>query len=163
MLFYSIFNCKNFRIITSVKSKYTNFINYALFNLFASIYANCRVENTRTKQQEAFPCGLLIYCLGYESMVLDGVPKNDKVACVLRKRVNTSCFEGTIAMSDYWRVSMPSACPTRVYATGWCAHGPQGVIVQTQQQSAAVAETISTDLKQIQLQKQSKLVIIVTN
>ncbi|PAV80996.1 hypothetical protein WR25_25975 [Diploscapter pachys] len=112
------------------------------------------VENTRTKQREAFPCGLLIYCLGYESMVLDGVPKNDKVTCILRKRVNMSCFEGTIAMSDYWRVSMPSACSTRVYATGWCAHGPQGVIVQTQQQSAAVAETISTDLEQIQLQEQ---------
>ncbi|KHJ86464.1 hypothetical protein OESDEN_13784 [Oesophagostomum dentatum] len=61
-------------------------------------------------------------------MVLDGLPKNDK---------------GMIAMKDGFRVDMP--CGSFVYAAGWCAHGPRGVIVDTQQESIVVAEQMMKD------------------
>lgn len=48
-----------------------------------------------------------------------------------------------IAMKDGYRVDMP--CGSFVYAVGWCAHGPRGVIVDTQQDAIVVAEAIAKD------------------
>uniref|UniRef100_A0A158P6D4 NADPH:adrenodoxin oxidoreductase, mitochondrial n=1 Tax=Angiostrongylus cantonensis TaxID=6313 RepID=A0A158P6D4_ANGCA len=88
-----------------------------------------RVLNKRTDSKEEIPCGLLIYSIGYRTVVLDGIPVNDKKM---------------IAMKDECRVDMP--CGSLVYAAGWCAHGPRGVIVDTQQESIAVANEIASDL-----------------
>ncbi|KAJ1352865.1 hypothetical protein KIN20_009349 [Parelaphostrongylus tenuis] len=88
-----------------------------------------RVLNNRTGAREEIPCGLLIYSIGYRTVVLEGIPVNDK---------------GMIAMKDDCRVDMP--CGSLVYATGWCAHGPRGVIVDTQQESITVANQIAADL-----------------
>ncbi|VDL74795.1 unnamed protein product [Nippostrongylus brasiliensis] len=68
--------------------------------------------------------------IGYQTVVLDGVPKNDK---------------GMIAMKDSCRVDMP--CGSSVYAAGWCAHGPRGVIVDTQRDAVAVADQMVKDIK----------------
>ncbi|WKY03465.1 hypothetical protein Q1695_004877 [Nippostrongylus brasiliensis] len=89
-----------------------------------------RVLNKRSGKREEVPCGLLIYSIGYQTVVLDGVPKNDK---------------GMIAMKDSCRVDMP--CGSSVYAAGWCAHGPRGVIVDTQRDAVAVADQIVKDIK----------------
>ncbi|VDM56966.1 unnamed protein product [Angiostrongylus costaricensis] len=88
-----------------------------------------RVLNKRTGNKEEIPCGLLICSIGYRTVVLDGIPVNDKSMMV---------------MKDECRVDMP--CGSLVYAAGWCAHGPRGVIVDTQQESIAVANEIATDL-----------------
>ncbi|CAI5447806.1 unnamed protein product [Caenorhabditis angaria] len=90
-----------------------------------------RVENVEKNGQEIeeLPCDLLIYSIGYETIVLDGVPKNEKKM---------------IDMKDHCRVNLPNSS---VYATGWCAHGPKGVIVDTQQQSIFVAEEIVSDFE----------------
>uniref|UniRef100_A0A8R1IPY4 Uncharacterized protein n=1 Tax=Caenorhabditis japonica TaxID=281687 RepID=A0A8R1IPY4_CAEJA len=88
------------------------------------------LKNTESGKTEVLPCGLLIYSLGYETLVLDGVPQNDKQM---------------IDMRDHVRVETNLACPAQVYATGWCAHGPRGVIVDTQQQSIFVANQIAED------------------
>lgn len=88
-----------------------------------------RVLNKRTGNKEEIPCGLLVYSIGYQMVVLEGIPMNDK---------------GMMAMKDECRVDMP--CGSLVYAAGWCAHGPRGVIVDTQQESVAVANQIATDL-----------------
>uniref|UniRef100_A0A183GIX9 NADPH:adrenodoxin oxidoreductase, mitochondrial n=1 Tax=Heligmosomoides polygyrus TaxID=6339 RepID=A0A183GIX9_HELPZ len=88
-----------------------------------------RILNKRTGNEEELPCGLLIYSIGYQTMVLEGIPKNDK---------------GMIAMKDSSRVDMP--CGSFVYAAGWCAHGPRGVIVDTQQEAVVVADRIAKDI-----------------
>ncbi|UMM29458.1 hypothetical protein L5515_011808 [Caenorhabditis briggsae] len=88
------------------------------------------VENTETSKTETFPCELLIYSIGYETLVLDGVPQNENKM---------------IDMKDHCRVNINAECPAHVYATGWCAHGPRGVIVDTQQQSSFVADQIASD------------------
>ncbi|KAK6044251.1 hypothetical protein COOONC_18244 [Cooperia oncophora] len=88
-----------------------------------------RLLNKHTGNEEELPCGLLIYSIGYQAVVLDGLPKNEK---------------GMIAMKDGSRVDMP--CGSFVYAAGWCAHGPRGVIVDTQQEAIAVADHIAEDV-----------------
>ncbi|PIO67354.1 hypothetical protein TELCIR_10893 [Teladorsagia circumcincta] len=88
-----------------------------------------RFLNKRTGSKEELPCGLLIYSIGYQTVVLEGLPKNEK---------------GMIAMRDGSRVDMP--CGAFVYAAGWCAHGPRGVIVDTQQEAMAVADHIAEDI-----------------
>ncbi|CAI2351437.1 unnamed protein product [Caenorhabditis sp. 36 PRJEB53466] len=88
------------------------------------------VKNTENGTTEKLPCGLLIYSIGYETLVLDGVPQN------ARKMID---------MKDHCRVNMSDTCTALVYATGWCAYGPRGVIVDTQQQSIFVADQIATD------------------
>lgn len=88
------------------------------------------IENTESGKEEALPCGLLIYSIGYETLVLEGVPQNENKM---------------IDMKDHCRVNMELSCPSHVYATGWCAHGPRGVIVDTQQQSIFVADQIASD------------------
>lgn len=92
------------------------------------------VENTENGKTEKLSCGLLIYSIGYETLVLDGVPQNDKKM---------------IDMKDHCRVNMDSECPAQVYATGWCAHGPKGIIVDTQQQSIFVADQIASDFAHV--------------
>ncbi|CAD6192804.1 unnamed protein product [Caenorhabditis auriculariae] len=89
-----------------------------------------KVFNKYTNETETVPCSLLIYSIGYQTLILDGVPQNAK---------------GMIDMKDECRVNIQG--PTPVYATGWCAHGPRGVIVDTQQQSAFVAEQIAKDFE----------------
>ncbi|CAB3406698.1 unnamed protein product [Caenorhabditis bovis] len=89
-----------------------------------------RVLNKESNEIVEMPCELLIYSIGYETLVLDGIPKNDK---------------NMIDMKDFCRVNMDENCRAAVYATGWCAHGPHGVIVDTQQQSVLVAEEIADD------------------
>lgn len=88
------------------------------------------VRNMETEKTETLPCGLLVYSIGYETLVLDGVPQNEKKM---------------IDMKDHCRVNMNAECAASVYATGWCAHGPRGVIVDTQQQSIFVADQIASD------------------
>ncbi|XGW30249.1 hypothetical protein V3C99_009328 [Haemonchus contortus] len=88
-----------------------------------------RFLNKRTGCKEEIPCGLLIYSIGFQTVVLDGLPKNDK---------------GMLAMRDGSRVDMPG--DAFVYAAGWCAHGPRGVIVDTQQEAVAVASRIAEDI-----------------
>ncbi|CAI4231831.1 unnamed protein product [Auanema sp. JU1783] len=86
-------------------------------------------KNSLTNEKEEMPCGLLVYSIGFETVVLDGVPKNEK---------------GMIDMKDECRVRTKD--DSKVYAAGWCAHGPRGVIVDTQQQSSAVANEIMKDI-----------------
>ncbi|KJH49877.1 hypothetical protein DICVIV_03988 [Dictyocaulus viviparus] len=88
-----------------------------------------RVLNKHTGCSEEISCGLLIYSIGYEMTVLDGIPVNNK---------------GMISLRNGNRVDMP--CGSLVYAVGWCARGPRGVIVDTQQESIAVADQIASDL-----------------
>lgn len=74
-----------------------------------------RTRNSQSGAVEDLPCGLLIYSLGYENVLLDGVPKND---------------DGRIKMRDSVRVHTNGE--TLVYACGWCAHAPRGTISDTQ-------------------------------
>ena len=64
---------------------------------------------------EELNCGLLIYSIGYENVILDGVPTNK------RRQID---------LKDGMRVNVPG--DTLVYASGWCAHTPRGVINDTQ-------------------------------
>lgn len=85
------------------------------------------MEHSVTKQPLYVPCGLLIYAIGYENVLLPGLPT----------------AENKLLMKDWCRV--PSDL-TRVYATGWCAHSPTGVIASTQSEAVAVADEIAKDL-----------------
>ncbi|VDK54134.1 unnamed protein product [Cylicostephanus goldi] len=90
--------------------------------------SSVRFYNKRKDEDEIIPCGLLIYSIGYQTYVIDGLPKTE---------------EGRLAMKNNYRVDMP--CGSFVYAAGWCAHGPRGVIVDTQQDSLNVAEQMVKD------------------
>lgn len=90
------------------------------------------LKNERTKIYDILPCGMLIYCLGYENMVLSGLPKNDN---------------GQLDMVEGVRVNMPNPSGTLVYATGWCSHPPRGVITQTQFDSANVSTALCKNLQ----------------
>lgn len=68
--------------------------------------------------KENLPCGLLLYCIGFENVALDGVPVNEN---------------GEIKMTDEVRVATDEEF--LVYAAGWCAHTPRGIIAHTQVQS----------------------------
>lgn len=73
------------------------------------------VSNSSNGQVENLPCGLLLYCIGFENVALDGVPADEN---------------GRLKMLDSIRVETDGK--TLVYATGWCAHTPRGVIAHTQ-------------------------------
>lgn len=45
-----------------------------MFDKFCS-----RVKNSRTGEESTMNCQLLIYSIGYETLVLEGLPKNEKV------------------------------------------------------------------------------------
>uniref|UniRef100_A0A7E4UU66 NADPH:adrenodoxin oxidoreductase, mitochondrial n=1 Tax=Panagrellus redivivus TaxID=6233 RepID=A0A7E4UU66_PANRE len=85
------------------------------------------MENTQTGEQTRVPCGLLIYAIGYENVLLPGLPTN---------------ADGKLLMSDWCRVPNDFA---KVYATGWCAHTPNGVIAVTQSEAVGVADEIAKD------------------
>uniref|UniRef100_A0A0M3HUK8 NADPH:adrenodoxin oxidoreductase, mitochondrial n=1 Tax=Ascaris lumbricoides TaxID=6252 RepID=A0A0M3HUK8_ASCLU len=89
-----------------------------------------RTRNSQSGAVEDLPCGLLIYSLGYENVLLDGVPKND---------------DGRIKMRDSVRVHTNGE--TLVYACGWCAHAPRGTISDTQVDSANVAAALCSDVQ----------------
>lgn len=59
-------------------------------------------------------CGLLIPSIGYKNVVLDGVPTD---------------INGRIDLIDSMRVR--TCNDALVYASGWCAHLPKGVIANT--------------------------------
>lgn len=88
-----------------------------------------QLRNTLTNEVVTVPCGLLIYAIGFENILLPGLPRTN---------------EGRLIMKDWCRVPNER---TRVYATGWCAHSPSGVIAQTQNQSVAVADELVEDWK----------------
>ncbi|KHN84530.1 NADPH:adrenodoxin oxidoreductase, mitochondrial [Toxocara canis] len=88
-----------------------------------------RMRNSQTETLEDLRCGLLIYSLGFENVVLDGVPQDEN---------------GRIKMRDSVRVH--TAGETLVYASGWCAHTPRGVIANTQVDSANVAKALCSDI-----------------
>ncbi|VDK38950.1 unnamed protein product [Gongylonema pulchrum] len=62
-------------------------------------------------------CGLLLYCIGFENVALDGLPADEN---------------GQLKMLDTVRVKTTGSGNARVYATGWCAHTPRGIIANTQ-------------------------------
>lgn len=84
------------------------------------------LRNTLTNEKLHVPCGLLIYAIGFENILLPGLPQND----------------GKLLMSDWCRVPNEKS---KVYATGWCAHNPIGVIATTQTQAIVVAEELVAD------------------
>lgn len=65
--------------------------------------AGVQMRNTLTGQITQVPCGLLIYAIGFENILLPGLPQSN----------------GKLLMSDWCRVPHEKA---HVYATGWCAH-----------------------------------------
>ncbi|KAK0398115.1 hypothetical protein QR680_002434 [Steinernema hermaphroditum] len=79
------------------------------------------------------PCGLLIYSIGFENIILEGVPKTEDGSA--------------IAMKDFCRVDTKNSPGASVYAVGWCANKPQGVIANTQNNAVAVAQEICADME----------------
>ncbi|KAL3070649.1 hypothetical protein niasHT_032439 [Heterodera trifolii] len=86
------------------------------------------VRNTHDGSTEIFPCGLLIYAIGFEHAHLPCVPTRE---------------DGKLAMSDWCRVI--SDRQALVYATGWCSHEARGLIADSQQQAYAVADQLADD------------------
>lgn len=74
-----------------------------------------QVTHSLSGHKEDLPCGLLLYCIGFENVALDGVPMN---------------ASGEINMVDTVRVATEDEI--LVYAAGWCAHTPRGIIAHTQ-------------------------------
>lgn len=74
-----------------------------------------QVTHSLSGHKEDLPCGLLLYCIGFENVALDGVP------------VNTN---GEIKMLDAVRVATEEEI--LVYAAGWCVYTPRGIIAHTQ-------------------------------
>ncbi|VDM95176.1 unnamed protein product [Thelazia callipaeda] len=89
-----------------------------------------QVTHSLSEQVENLPCGLLIYCIGFENMALNGIPTDEN---------------GQIKMLDAFRVAANSK--SLVYATGWCAHAPRGIIAHTQIDARNVAEHLVSDLQ----------------
>uniref|UniRef100_A0AAF5Q3C0 NADPH:adrenodoxin oxidoreductase, mitochondrial n=1 Tax=Wuchereria bancrofti TaxID=6293 RepID=A0AAF5Q3C0_WUCBA len=89
-----------------------------------------QVTHSLTGHKEDVPCGLLLYCIGFENVALDGVPVNEN---------------GEIRMLDAIRVATEEEI--LVYASGWCAHTPRGIIAHTQMNASSVAERLSSDLQ----------------
>uniref|UniRef100_A0A915ESY0 NADPH:adrenodoxin oxidoreductase, mitochondrial n=1 Tax=Ditylenchus dipsaci TaxID=166011 RepID=A0A915ESY0_9BILA len=97
--------------------------------------ANGRVEfitmrNRLTNQVMLLPCGLLIYAVGFENIVLEGVPTTE---------------DNRLRMEDWCHVHSQSD-EAMVYATGWCAHAAKGVIAESQTQAVAVIDKLADDL-----------------
>ncbi|TMS37704.1 hypothetical protein L596_004584 [Steinernema carpocapsae] len=89
--------------------------------------------DSRTNEIIQLPCGLLIYSIGFENIILDGVPKTEDGSAIL--------------MKDFCRVDTEKDSGASVYAVGWCANKPQGVIANTQNSAVAVAQEICADLE----------------
>ncbi|EJD75433.1 ferredoxin-NADP reductase [Loa loa] len=89
-----------------------------------------QVTHSLSGHREDLPCGLLLYCIGFENVALDGVPVN---------------ADGEIKMLDTVRVATEEEI--LVYAAGWCAHSPRGIIAHTQMNASNVADRLSSDLQ----------------
>ena len=87
------------------------------------------LQHSATGEITKIPCGLLVYAIGFENVLLPGLPTTK---------------DNKLLMKDWCRVASDIS---KVYATGWCAHNPSGVIAQTQSQAVAVADEIAKDLK----------------
>uniref|UniRef100_A0A914HA78 Elongin-C n=1 Tax=Globodera rostochiensis TaxID=31243 RepID=A0A914HA78_GLORO len=87
------------------------------------------VQNVLDGSVEDFPCGLLIYAIGFEHVHLPGVPTRE---------------DGKLDMSDWCRV-VTDETKAMVYATGWCSHEARGLIADSQQQAYAVADQLADD------------------
>lgn len=76
-----------------------------------------RFFNKHTKNKEVIPCGLLIYSIGYQTLVLDGIPKNEKVTSMFYK---ISIFFDyilnceLIALFLYIQILSASLCRTQI-------------------------------------------------
>jgi ferredoxin--NADP+ reductase len=71
------------------------------------------------------PCGLVVTCIGYESLPLDGVPFD--------------AARGIVANRD------GRAAPG-LYVVGWARRGPSGVIATNRADAMAVADLVAADL-----------------
>uniref|UniRef100_A0A914W810 NADPH:adrenodoxin oxidoreductase, mitochondrial n=1 Tax=Plectus sambesii TaxID=2011161 RepID=A0A914W810_9BILA len=88
-----------------------------------------------TDREETIQCGLILYSIGYQTIVLPGLPFNQS--------------GHVIRTIDGCRVEdLPG-----VYATGWCARGPTGVIASTQAEAKATADLICADVESGALQR----------
>ena len=87
------------------------------------------LQHSVTGEITKISCGLLIYAIGFENVILPGLPTTK---------------DNKLSMTDWCRVT---SNVSKVYATGWCAHNPSGVIAQTQSQAVAVADEIAKDFK----------------
>uniref|UniRef100_A0AC35GEU4 NADPH:adrenodoxin oxidoreductase, mitochondrial n=1 Tax=Panagrolaimus sp. PS1159 TaxID=55785 RepID=A0AC35GEU4_9BILA len=96
-----------------------------------------QMEHSITKKSLYVPCGLLIYAIGYENVILPGLESSGN----------------KLLMKDWCRVPNEKS---KVYATGWCAHSPSGVIASTQSEAVAVADEIAKDFAQHSLQKEKE-------
>lgn len=82
-----------------------------------------------TDSIETIDCGLVVKSVGYQTVVIPGVPFDDR-----RQVVETD---------DGVRVSGMD----NVYACGWCARGPQGVIAATQLEAKRCALVVQEDIE----------------
>uniref|UniRef100_A0A0R3RVX1 NADPH:adrenodoxin oxidoreductase, mitochondrial n=1 Tax=Elaeophora elaphi TaxID=1147741 RepID=A0A0R3RVX1_9BILA len=89
-----------------------------------------QVTHSVSGHKEDLPCGLLLYCIGFENVALDGIPVNEN---------------GEIKMLDTVRVATEEEI--LVYAAGWCAHTPRGIIAHTQMNASNVADRLCSDLQ----------------
>ncbi|KAM3721894.1 NADPH:adrenodoxin oxidoreductase [Dirofilaria immitis] len=89
-----------------------------------------QVTHSLSGRKEDLPCGLLLYCIGFENVALDGIPVN---------------ANGEIKMRDTVRVATEE--DSLVYAAGWCAHAPRGIIAYTQVNAGNVADRLCFDLQ----------------
>ncbi|GMR47649.1 hypothetical protein PMAYCL1PPCAC_17844, partial [Pristionchus mayeri] len=81
---------------------------------------------------EEIEAGLVIASLGFEAVLLDGLPKNQK---------------GELQMKNESEVAM-SGEGGRVFATGWCAGKARGVIAESQVSAARVATAMGEEVKE---------------
>ncbi|GMT23597.1 hypothetical protein PFISCL1PPCAC_14894 [Pristionchus fissidentatus] len=81
---------------------------------------------------EEIEAGLVIASLGYEAVLLDGLPKNAK---------------GDLLMKEDGEVSMEGE-GGRVYATGWCTGKARGVIADSQVKATMTANGMGEKLKE---------------
>ncbi|CEF61065.1 NADPH:adrenodoxin oxidoreductase, mitochondrial [Strongyloides ratti] len=89
------------------------------------------IKNNLTNEIKTIPCDLLIYAIGFETYILNGLPQ----------------ISNKLAMKDFYRVdnsNIDTDCLT--YATGWCIHGAKGVIASTQADAFGVAGELYNDL-----------------
>ncbi|KAI1715399.1 pyridine nucleotide-disulfide oxidoreductase domain-containing protein [Ditylenchus destructor] len=105
------------------------------FKVIESIQTNSkgRVESIKVRDRQTnelieVPCDLLIYAIGFENILLEGVPRKDN----------------RLLMDDWCRVHSEND-EASVYATGWCAHDARGVIAESQQQAVAVVDELVKD------------------
>ena len=113
--------------------------------------------NCLSNQTVTVPCGLLICSLGFESVLLEGLPRTE---------------DGRLKMTDWCRVpeerasvyttgksslrhSHPSSLQATVYL-GWCAGVARGVIAESQNQSFAVVDEMLHDWENGRIRRNPK-------